>query len=84
MSTKTNTIKKSGHSLKGEVVSTSMKDTVVVKVNRFVKHEKYNKYYTISKKYKAHDAGNTAKVGDKVEIFPCAPVSKDKRYSLVK
>ncbi|HEY9481030.1 MAG TPA: 30S ribosomal protein S17 [Candidatus Paceibacterota bacterium] len=72
-----------GKRLSGIVVSTKMKDTVVVKVDRFVKHAKYERFFKISKKYKAHDAGNKLKEGDKVEIVECAPISKDKHFTVV-
>ena len=75
---------KGGKILNGIVVSDKMRDTVVVKVGRFVKHPKYGKYMKISKKFKAHDVGNTAKVGDKVEIIETRPISKDKHFKLVK
>ena len=74
---------KGGKTITGVVVSTKMKDTVVVSVDRFVKHPKYGKYVSISKKFKAHDLGNTKKVGDKVEIMECAPISKDKHFKVV-
>lgn len=70
--------------VEGVVTSDKMKDTIVVKVDRYVKLPKYEKYVTISKKYKAHDAGNTKKIGDKVSIIETAPISKDKRFTLVK
>ena len=70
--------------LEGVVTSDKMTDTIVVKVDRYVKMSKYQKFLTISKKYKAHDAGNTKKIGDKVQIIECAPISKDKRFTLVK
>lgn len=73
---------KKGKILSGVVTSDKMKDTVVVKINNFVKHPKYGKYILRSKKYKAHDVGNTKKVGDKVEIIECAPISKDKHYTI--
>ena len=69
--------------LSGVVTSTKMKDTIVVEVKRFIKHPKYGKYVSISKKFKAHDAGNTKKVGDKVNIVECAPISKDKHFKLI-
>lgn len=69
--------------LKGTVVSDKMKDTIVVLVERFVKLPKYQKYVTRTKRYKAHDAGNTKKIGDVVEIIECRPMSKDKRYKIV-
>ena len=81
--TTTNTTSKK-RVLSGVVVSDKMTDTIVVSVDRYVKVPKYNKYVTRSKKFKAHDAGNTKKIGDKVEIEECAPISKDKRFTLVK
>lgn len=69
--------------LEGVVVSSKMKDTVVVKVDRYVKHKKYGKFYTKSSKFKAHDLGNTKKDGDKVTIEECKPISKDKHFKIV-
>lgn len=68
--------------LSGTVVSDKMKDTIVVKVGSYKKHEKYQKFISSDKKYKAHDAGNTAKIGDKVTIVECRPMSKDKTFRL--
>lgn len=68
--------------LSGIVVSTKMKDTIVVKVNRFVKVPKYERFMKVSKKYKAHDAGNTKKEGETVTIIECAPISKDKHFKV--
>lgn len=68
--------------LSGVVVSDKMKDTVVVSVTRFEKHPKYQKFQKISKKYKAHDVGNTKKIGDKVDIEECRPISKDKHFKI--
>jgi len=70
--------------LDGIAVSDKMKDTVVVAVNRFVKHPKYHKFIKITKKYKADDKGNTKKIGDKVEIVECKPISKDKNFRVSK
>jgi small subunit ribosomal protein S17 len=69
--------------LKGTVVSDKMDKTAVVAVTRFVKHPKYGKYFKITKRYKAHDESNTAKVGDTVEIAQTRPLSKEKRFSIV-
>lgn len=69
--------------LSGVVVSDKMKDTCVVLVVRFVKHKKYKKYYKVSKKFKAHDVGNTKKIGDKVLIKESKPISKDKHFIVV-
>lgn len=69
--------------LSGVVVSDKMKDTVVVEVSRFVEHPKYKKRIKINKKYKAHDMGNTKKVGDKVEIEETKPISKTKHFKII-
>lgn len=68
--------------LTGVVVSTKMKDTIVVKVDRFEKVSKYERFMKISKKYKAHDAGNTKKEGERVTIVECRPISKDKHFKV--
>ena len=69
--------------LSGIVVSNKMKDTVVVSVERYEKHPKYEKFIKRRKKFKAHDVGNTAKVGDKVNIEETKPISKDKHFRLI-
>lgn len=69
--------------LKGEVVSDKMKDTIVVVVARYVKHPKYGKFMQLKKRYKVHDVGNTKKIGDTVTIRETRPISKDKRFTLV-
>lgn len=74
---------KKGKVLSGVVVSDKMRDTVVVRVDMYKKHPKYGKFIRKSKNYKVHDAGNSKKTGDKVEIIECKPISKDKRFKLV-
>ncbi len=69
--------------LKGTVSSNKMQKTIVVDVSRYVQHPKYKKYYTINKKYKAHDEKNDANIGDVVEIESCKPLSKDKKFTLL-
>ena len=69
--------------LSGVVVSDKMKDTIVVLVERYVKHTKYQKFLNLRKKYKVHDAGNTKKVGDKVDIEETRPISKDKHFRVL-
>lgn len=69
--------------LRGVAVSTKMKDTVSVMVTRYVKHPKYKKYRTVSKKYLAHDPGNAVKEGDAVTIRECRPLSKNKHFEVV-
>jgi len=67
---------------KGVVVSDKMDKTVVVRVNRFVKHPKYGKFMEKSKRYKAHDETNEYKTGDKVVIEETRPLSKDKTFKV--
>jgi len=69
--------------IKGEIVSDKMQKTAVVLVSRYVKHPKYKKYVRISKKYKAHDENKEYKVGDKVIIQECKPISKDKSFEII-
>lgn len=73
-----------GRVLRGTVVKAAMKDTCTVAVERYIKHPKYKKFMRRTKKYLVHDAGNTATVGEKVEIKETRPVSKRKRFELVK
>lgn len=69
--------------LTGVVVSDKMDKTVVVTVPRFLPHTKYQKFYKIDKKFKAHDEKNEYKVGDKVIIQETKPISKDKSFVVV-
>ncbi len=64
----------------GIVTSDKMTKTIAVRVDRSVKHPKYGKIYTISKKYKAHDEQGKAKMGDTVEIMEVRPLAKDKKW----
>jgi small subunit ribosomal protein S17 len=66
----------------GVVVKTAMKDTATVKVDRYEKDAKYKKYRVRSKKYLAHDPGNTAQVGDTVTIIETRPISKSKHFKI--
>lgn len=66
----------------GVVISDKMEKTIVVRVDRLVKHSMYNKYIKRSVKYKVHDENNSCKAGDKVQIVECRPLSKDKRWAL--
>jgi small subunit ribosomal protein S17 len=68
--------------LVGVVVSDKMDKTVVVVVNRLVKHPIYKKYIRRQARFKAHDEENTARVGDKVEIVMSRPLSRTKRWRL--
>jgi small subunit ribosomal protein S17 len=78
------TINTKGKLLQGVVVKAAMQDTCTVAIERYVKHEKYEKYMKSTKKFLVHDAGNTAKVGDKVEIREVKPISKRKFFTLTK
>jgi small subunit ribosomal protein S17 len=70
--------------LQGTVVKTAMKDTATVMVARYVKHPKYKKYVKINKKFLVDDKGNTAKVGDVVQIESTRPISKNKHFRIVR
>jgi small subunit ribosomal protein S17 len=83
MTTPDTTIAPKGRVLRGTVVSTKMTDTITVIVDRYVKHPKYKKYERLSKKFLVHDAGNTAKEGQLVEIRETRPLSKRKHFELV-
>jgi small subunit ribosomal protein S17 len=67
----------------GVVVSDKMQKTVVVQIVRRMPHPVYGKMVTRSKRLKAHDEENSAKVGDTVRIMETRPLSKDKRWRLV-
>ena len=69
--------------LTGTVVSDKGDKTVVVRVERRVKHPLYGKIIKLSKKYHAHDAANEFRVGEIVRIEECAPVSKLKTWTVV-
>ena len=69
--------------LTGTVVSDKGDKTVVVKVERKVKHPLYGKIIRRSKKYHAHDEGNTFKEGQTVRIEECAPISKLKTWKVI-
>lgn len=70
--------------LKGIVVSDKMEKTVVVKVERIKEHKKYKRRYKVHKRYKAHDERGEYKVGDEVIIEECRPLSKEKRWRVIK
>ena len=68
----------------GTVSSDKMDKTVVVKIETAVKHPMYKKIVKRTYKLKAHDEENVCKVGDKVEVMETRPLSKDKRWRVVK
>ncbi len=68
----------------GKVVSNKMDKTIVVAIEDNVKHPLYNKIIKRTVKFKAHDENNTCNIGDRVEIMETRPLSKDKRWRLVR
>ena len=68
----------------GRVVSDKMDKTIVVAVETKVRHPLYGKTVNRTTKFKAHDENNEANVNDKVEIMETRPLSKDKRWRLVR
>ena len=70
-------------SIKGVVVSNKMDKTIVVRVERLVRHSVFHKYIRRYMKYKAHDEQNLCKVGDKVLIVESRPLSREKRWRMV-
>ncbi|GAK04738.1 SSU ribosomal protein S17p [Geomicrobium sp. JCM 19037] len=70
--------------LTGRVVSDKMDKTITVVVETYKRDKLYGKRVRYSKKYKAHDENNEAKVGDIVRIMETRPLSKDKYFRLVK
>lgn len=69
-------------SLTGTVVSNKMEKTVVVAVERLVRHPAYHKYIQRQTKYLAHDAQNQCQVGDRVLLLETRPLSKRKRFAV--
>ena len=69
--------------LTGTITSDKMEKTVVVTVERLEKHPVFQKYIRRRSKYKAHDEKNECKVGDRVLIRECRPLSKDKSWRVV-
>ncbi len=68
----------------GVVVSDKNDKTIVVKVETVKVHPKYKKRYVVSRRYKVHDEQNEFKVGDKVVFIECRPLSRDKRWRVIK
>ena len=69
--------------LTGIITSNKMQKTVVVEVERVKEHPKYKRRYKFHKKYKAHDERGEYKIGDRVIIEECRPLSKDKRWKII-
>jgi small subunit ribosomal protein S17 len=70
--------------LKGTIVSNKMQKTVVVNVERIVESGKYKKRYKVQKGYKADTGKDNFNVGDVVLIEECKPISKDKKWKVIK
>lgn len=77
-------IEKKGRRLTGIVTSDKMDKTVVVTITRVKMHPKYRKHYEVCTRFKAHDEKDEYKVGDKVVIQETRPLSKDKRWRVIK
>lgn len=67
----------------GQVVSDRMDKTVVVSIERLVKHPVYGRYVRRRTKFKVHDEENACKVGDTIRFMETRPISKDKRWRFV-
>ena len=67
----------------GTVVSDKMDKTIVVQVERRIRHPLYGRIITRRRKFKVHDENNAASVGDRVRIMETRPLSKEKRWRLV-
>ena len=69
--------------LKGKIVSTKNKKTIVVEVTRKFRHPFYGKLMSSSKKYHAHDENERFKEGQNVSIIECKPISKKKKWQVI-
>jgi small subunit ribosomal protein S17 len=69
--------------LTGRVTSDKMTKTITVLVDRRVMHPLYKKFIRLSKKYAAHDEAQECKIGDKVRIEECRPISKRKTWTVI-
>lgn len=70
--------------MEGVVISNLMEKTAVVRVERLTKHRAYGKYLRRHAKYMAHDPQNLCRVGDKVQMIESRPLSKRKRWQILK
>ena len=69
--------------LQGVVVSDKGDKTIIVNVERRIMHPLYKKFISRTKRYAAHDAENRFKIGDRVRIEECPPISKSKKYAVI-
>jgi len=67
----------------GKVISNKMQKTAVVLVGRIKEHPKYKRRFKVKKKYKAHNEKGEYKIGDRVIIEECRPISKEKRWRVI-
>ena len=74
---------KQARTVTGIVLSNKMDKSIVLLVERRVKHPLYGKYIRLSSKFHAHDAENRCQIGDKVIVKECRPISKKKSWVLV-
>lgn len=70
--------------LTGKIISDKMKKTLVVRVERIKEHPKYKRRYRVTKNYKSHDESGEYKIGDRVIIEECKPISKEKKWKVLK
>lgn len=75
--------KKAQRTITGRVVSDKMDKSVSVAIERLIKHAVYGKYIRRTSKVMAHDETNQCKLGDRVTISECRPISKNKSWSVV-
>lgn len=83
MSTATDTTRARRKTRVGKVVSDRMDKTVVVSIERLVKHATYGRYVRQRAKFKVHDEKNECKIGDTIRFMETRPMSKDKRWRFV-
>jgi len=72
------------NTITGQVIVDKSDKTISVLIHRLMKHKKYKKYIRRKSVFKAHDEKNSAKVGDYVKIYETRPLSKTKRWKLLK
>ncbi|WP_367670579.1 30S ribosomal protein S17 [Sodalis-like secondary symbiont of Drepanosiphum platanoidis] len=70
--------------LKGKVIKNKMQKSIIVSIERLVKHKLYGKFIKHTTKLHVHDCKNESNVGDVVEIHECRPISKTKSWKLFK
>lgn len=71
------------HIVRGRVISNKMQKTIVVAVDRFIKHKIYRKFIKRTTKLHVHDIHDESMIGDLVEIQECRPISKTKSWILI-